>query len=294
MHETIPIDVVVKNALTPTEHEGIRALLTACDEQEQLHTRQLLRLLRMYPTNEQNNFLAYLDGMLVGYAALSEYGTDERDLLAVVHPQHRRQGIFRTLFNAVAIACQHRQIERVVLPCEHHAQAALACMAALAIPFFYAEHAMTLGEFRERPSLGIPIVLQAANTNDAALISTLMADGSMPLEAIQELVTHSQQKPNECFYLGVLDHKPIGTLRLIQMEERVGIYSFVMHPTYRGHGYGRQMLQEAIHLARQQEHQEITLEVDVTNTNAIGLYRSSGFEITTTYDYYVYELPANP
>jgi len=71
-----------------------------------------------------------------------------------------------------------------------------------------------------------------------------------------------------------------------KMEQRTGIYGFVVRPEYRGKGYGRQLLQEAIRIIRDEGSQEIMLDVDVDNTNALGLYLSCGFEIKTTYDYY--------
>ncbi len=291
MHNMTHVEIAIKHSLTPTEREAVLTLLTNCDTTEQLHTAQLLRLLRMQSDSEANDFLIYADGMLIGYAALSNYGTDERDILAIIDPQYRRQGIFRRLLHTITTTCQQRRIERIVIPCEHHTEAARLCMEALAIPFLYAEHAMTLGTLQSRPMPATPVLFRAAQTDEGPLITALMMDGTMSAETIQELVTNALQKPNERFYFGIVHNEIIGILRLIQMQERVGIYSFVVREDCRGKGYGRQMLQQAIYIAQEQKPQEITLEVDVTNTNAIGLYRSCGFTITTTYDYYLYNIP---
>ena len=70
------------------------------------------------------------------------------------------------------------------------------------------------------------------------------------------------------------------------MSEQVGIYAFEVRLGYRGRGYGRQMLEEAIRTIRAETQKRIMLDVETDNTDAIGLYQSCGFEIKTTYDYY--------
>ncbi|HEY6543035.1 MAG TPA: GNAT family N-acetyltransferase, partial [Ktedonobacteraceae bacterium] len=54
----------------------------------------------------------------------------------------------------------------------------------------------------------------------------------------------------------------------------------------RGLGYGREILEQLIHIAREASHKPVMLDVETDNTNAVGLYLSCGFEIKTTYDYY--------
>jgi len=84
----------------------------------------------------------------------------------------------------------------------------------------------------------------------------------------------------------VLDEEPIGCLRLDEMDGEVGIYGFVVRPGYRGRGYGRQMLEAVIRKIQAESQKGIMLEVDTENTIAIGLYRSCGFQVKTTYDSY--------
>ena len=79
-------------------------------------------------------------------------------------------------------------------------------------------------------------------------------------------------------------------IRLDEMEQDIGIYGFVVVPDYRGRGYGRQMLEETIRTIRSVSQKRITLEVDTTNTNAMGLYLSVGFDVETTYNYYAINL----
>ena len=51
------------------------------------------------------------------------------------------------------------------------------------------------------------------------------------------------------------------------------IYSIAVHPDYRGRGLGQILMDQTILTAGECKATKITLEVKVTNTSAIGLYR---------------------
>lgn len=81
---------------------------------------------------------------------------------------------------------------------------------------------------------------------------------------------------------------PVGSLRL-ELQDEVGIYAFGIHPAYQGRGYGRQMLEEVIYqIGADQDtsRKAIMLDVETDNVHALSLYRSCGFQIRATYDYY--------
>lgn len=63
-----------------------------------------------------------------------------------------------------------------------------------------------------------------------------------------------------------------------------------MRTEYRGRGYGRQMLEQIIRQLHDEGIKAITLEVEVENKNAIGLYSSCGFQVVTTYDYFAHDI----
>ena len=65
------------------------------------------------------------------------------------------------------------------------------------------------------------------------------------------------------------------------------IYSIAVHPEARGRKLGQLLMEKAIGFARSYQLKKITLEVNVTNETAIGLYLKNGFEATRIiYNYY--------
>ena len=128
--------------------------------------------------------------------------------------------------------------------------------------------------------------IRQANKQDLEAIVSILATDSGNVESISQWVAKLFEEPTSRFYLVTLNEKPLGCFRLDFMSDQVGIYAFEVHMGYRGLGYGRQMLEEAIRTIRSESRKRIMLDVETDNTTAIGLYLSCGFEIKTTYDYF--------
>jgi ribosomal protein S18 acetylase RimI-like enzyme len=252
-------------------------------------------MLQARPGNRVYDFLWYEQGILVGYLALMAFMSDEEcELVSVVHPDFRRRGIFRALLEEAKRELRPREGKRFILTCEHSSQSGQACVRAVDATLDFSEHEMVLGTFHERLAYDDRLVFQAASSEDLPVIASLFAiDRHESEENSLHRVQQIAARPRQQFYLATFGdeqlgcHEPVGTLRLLDLDTQFGIYGFIVHPDYRGRGYGRQMLQEIIHIARDKSDKPIMLDVDVTNERALGLYRSVGFETRATYDYYV-------
>jgi ribosomal protein S18 acetylase RimI-like enzyme len=76
-------------------------------------------------------------------------------------------------------------------------------------------------------------------------------------------------------------------LRVEESPTELGVYGFFVRPQFRGRGHGRQLLEETIvDIRAHSGHKSIMLEVDTQNLPAFNLYRSLGFEVERTYEYY--------
>jgi len=278
-----------KHLLTYTELTDIEQLTNICNKYEDLQMR-FNWLWTRPPSEETNDFLYYEDGKLVSYLNISSYGSKEKELTGLVHPQQRRKGIFRTLLTAAKEECMRRGVQRVILVCERASHSGLAFAAAIGAHHDFSEHAMMLGDFQERRAAGERVHIRKAGVEDFEALVTIMATDFGSTEEAKLYVTEFLQRPGQRFYLGMLNEQVIGCLRLDEMEDGVGIYGFVVLPEQRGRGYGRQILEETIRIIRAEGGKEITLEVETDNVNAIGLYHSCGFQVKTTYDYYALDI----
>ena len=82
------------------------------------------------------------------------------------------------------------------------------------------------------------------------------------------------------FYVVTDKEKVIAYSSLISnaRTHNLRIYSIAVHPDARGRKLGQLLMKKAIGFARSHQLKKITLEVNVTNGTAIGLYLKNGFE----------------
>ncbi len=286
--------IYAKQKPTEDEIDAIEQLTAVCNAFEGLHIRLSgMDMFRQRSGNETLDFLYYEQGQLVGYLGIDNRGTTEKECTGMVHPEYRRKGIAHRLLYAAKEEGRHSGIQHFVLNSERTSTSGTAFVQAIDAKLSFSEHEMVLGIFQERPVFDERLTIrQAVHTDDLAMVELIMATDIGDIEQAKQYVASSVKEDNQRFYLmtfGGTDvgcDEPVGSLRLTIMEQRTGIYGFVVRPEYRGKGYGRQLLQEVIRIIRNEGLNEIMLDVDVHNTNALGLYLSIGFEIKTTYDYY--------
>ena len=286
--------LVKKSTLTQVELSEIKLLTEICNRSDNLHMRLSFTMLHERSGKENNDFLYYEQHMLVGYLALDEWGADEKEVVAMVHPDFRRKGIFSALLAAAREECQQRAIPSLLLICEQSSVAGQACAKVIGARQSFSEHEMVLKNFQERSTFDERLSIREAGREDidaiAAVLSASFNDPE-PLVTANLLKRFSQVPPPHIylatFGAGELScNEPVGTLRLDEFDGVIGIYGFGVIPDYRGRGYGRQMLEEMIRTIRATSQKPIILDVETDNAPAIGLYKSCGFHIKTTYDYY--------
>ena len=289
--------LIKKQTLTDAEVTEIEQLAHVCNAYENLSMRIGWIKFRSPYNSMTNDFLYYEEGALVGYLVLDNHGTKEKELTGMVHPDHRRKGIFMALFTAARQECQLRGVHRLILICEHGSHSGQALIASLGAKQAFSEHEMILETLHEKFAFDDRLSFRAAQDSDLDALVTIMAgEPGETIEALQAFVIQCFQE-NDCqIYIATLGEaglgckEPVGCLRLYELPDEIGIYGFVVRPEYRGRGYGRQMLEETIRAIQARSQKRIMLEVETENTNALGLYRSCGFKESRTYGYYAIDL----
>jgi ribosomal protein S18 acetylase RimI-like enzyme len=289
--------LIKKTTLTRAEQEEIEQLTDLCNRYEDLHMRLDFGMLRERRGDIVTDFLYYRDGRLLGYLSLDNWGSEERELVAMVHPDFRRQGIFNALFAATKEECIGNGIHRLDLVCERSSVTGQACAKAIGVRHGFAEHEMVLADFKDSYTFDERIFFRQAARRDLDALVTVQADSfNDPELFVRAKLLQIWQDPRRRFYLAAFGEgevsckELVGSLRLDETEQAIGIYAFGVVPDYRRRGYGRQMLEEVIRIVRAESRKPLMLDVDVDNAAAIALYTSCGFQIKTTYDYYIVEV----
>jgi len=287
MSDNIQNGFIQKSILTDPDIAAITNLIAVCNIHEGLRVRVKPDMLSQRPENAVNDFMYYEHGKLVGYLAGDSWGSREKELTGIVHPDYRRRGIFSMLFETARETYTQADAERLVLVCEHSSPSGQAWIATTGAAHDFSEHEMVLGTFHERRRVMEGLEVRLTREEDIEPIVTLLATDTGNETDVRAWVSYLIAHPEQSnFFMATLHGKPLGTIRLDDRGDEMGIYGFEVRLGYRGLGYGRQIMEHVIRYSHSKYPKPIMLDVETTNTNAVGLYHSIGFEIRTTYDYF--------
>src|SRR5579859_2639207 len=170
--------LVAKSILTPGELGEISRLIDICNQHDGLRMRIDMKMLRERSGDENNDFLYYIDGQLVGYLEADSYGRQEKELAGMVHPDFRRQGIFTALFTAAREEFQQHGVQKLIVVCEHKSASGQAFLATTSAELGYSEHEMWLGTFHERGRRTPGLSMRRADARDIDTIVSFLATDS--------------------------------------------------------------------------------------------------------------------
>jgi ribosomal protein S18 acetylase RimI-like enzyme len=237
--------------------------------------------------DEATQFRAYDRGALVGFAWLPPDREPEACLM--VHPTHRRRGLGLALLAAVRAEVRRRGLSGFPLVCDEASPSGTAFVAAVGGRYRESEYRLELDPAavdRSRPR-HVALRLRPAGADDSATLVRLLARSfGADEESARDQTERMLREPNRRHYLATLGDESVGLLRIGEHGESADVTAFGVLPEYRGRGYGRQMLLDAVDVLLGEGRERIVIEVATDNERALGLYRSCGFKVTTAYGFY--------
>lgn len=269
----------------------IAALAAVCNAQEGLDLKLNEEILRRRPSDEVNDWLFYAAEILVGFLGL--YHLDKPEIALMVHPDHRRQGIGRTLLSAALDSCRRRDIRDPLLVCEQKSASGQAFVVTTGGRFEHAEYEMERTGTAPLPPHGMDLEWRDATGADLAVLSHMLSIGFDSSEKLAaSLVGPQLGDPGHRTFLASLDGKPVGTIGAGLGQGSAFLAGLVVLPEYRGRGFGRQIFSRAVEAMLAEGRMRLELEVAADNPQMLGVYQSCGFRETRAYDYFALDLGA--
>jgi ribosomal protein S18 acetylase RimI-like enzyme len=221
---------------------------------------------------------------LLGFLGIYTFG-ESPELAGMVAPDARGRGIGSALLDAAVPLCRERgdRPPLLVVPRQSIEGKRLALRRGGTLD--HSEHHLVLVGQPQAGLLKPEIDLRPATASDAPLVVSLLERGfgwSGPDDLGDRLKRTA---------LVELDGAVVGTLFLERdNDEEASIFGFVIEPSLQGRGIGRAALRQACEQLRADGARRISLDVDVANDRALGLYTSIGFTPVTTEDYFALPL----
>ncbi len=280
---TLP-SIEVARGLTGAQREAIADL----ERRVLVHDGGRLKLewgvLGQRPPDEANDLLAWDGDTLAGFCGIYDFGKDP-ELSGAVDPSYRRRGIGSALLDRTLELLAQRGRRSVLLVAPRATDSGRRFAQARGATFDHAEHHMELegqptGPPEPRPStvgLWVRPAIEADRATVVSLLEDAFGDGAAAFGATD---------PHDLALVVERDSAVVGTLRLSLEGNAAGVYGLAVRSDLRGRGIGRAVLYQVCLEARRRGAYTVTLEVEVGNDHALGLYTSVGFELRTTEDYF--------
>jgi len=237
--------------------------------------------------NVNNEFMYYEDNLLIGYMGICQFGGSEIEVTGMVHPDFREMGIFKELYGKVEEEFNKRSCDRMLLLSDHDSLSGQKFIKTTGSIYDFSEYEMYLKNIGTETELSNRITLRKATNEDAREIAIQNALYSgEEFHEDQITLPEDEEKSGFTIFIAELDSKIIGKIGLEINQGIGGIYGFGVLPDYRGKGYGREILMSSLVKLKNRNAHKIKLQVVVKNSNALNLYKSCGFEVTSVMDYY--------
>lgn len=280
--------IVPRQIMDSKELDALKGLEESCNRFEGLRLRLNWGMLTVRLPDETNDFLCYDEsGKLIGYLGVYGFGGPEVEINGMVHPEHRRRGIFSDLLKTAFQVLSAKGVTGFLLINERASGSGAAFIKTFDAPLDHSEYRMELRELRPARENKGRVKVKTVGTEDIPALAHIDANCfDMKDEETIKFYEPSRLGKNDRLFKAELEDKVIGKFKLHNERRDILIFGFGLLPEYRGKGFGREILNIAVGKALEQKPGKVALEVDCENEVALSLYTSSGFRIITTYDYY--------
>lgn len=282
--------ICLKKYINEEDYKRINELKNLCRDGDinlKLELDYKLNIKKEYdnPLEDINEFLYYVDDVLIGYLGICFFGGNTAELTGMVHPNWRRKNIFNKLYKLALEECKRIKAEKILLVCDNKSSSGLEFIKFAGADYSFSEYGMKL-ENNNAIEVKASINLKKALNLDGKEISRQNSI-YFSSQVEKEVFPEEEEKYNSITYMIELNDRTIGKIRTDLDGNSAFIYGFGILPEYRGLGYGREALKSVLAMLKKQNINIVSLEVAAENSRALKLYKSCGFMEENVMDYYL-------
>jgi ribosomal protein S18 acetylase RimI-like enzyme len=269
--------------LTNKQLKEIQVLQHECEANEPIKLKLNWDMLETRDKQEQNDFLYYEGGRLVGFLGLYGFG-HQVEVCGMVAPEYRRKGIFTELYTKAQKEIKRRGFTDVLLNAPANSQSAKGYLHSVTCQYEFTEYQMKWEEVAIAADDAVSIRLAEPQDFEMEVQLDIQSFGFDEEEA-RDFNNRIKQEPLQFFYMIETGGRTVGKIRVSHMNGEAWIFGFSVFPECQGKGFGRKALTKVV-LNEHQHGYPIFLDVEATNAHALKLYESCGFKAFQSQDYY--------
>lgn len=287
---------IEKEVLNESEIEGITKLEKLCYDYDKTNVKLELEYKKMclHDNNGKgliNEFLCFDKGSIIGYIGVCDFGGDVIEINGLVDPNYRGQGLFKELYRRCMSSVNQRDSKLKLLLTDSKSKEGIGFVNRVTNDLHHSEYEMYLDDSFVQDENLCDIELRLATNKDAYEIDLqnkiYFKDESDGDEINLKLINPEDEIEKGFFiYLAINDKNIVGKVNIQYNDEISGIYGLGVKPEYRSKGLGRSILRKSIEKIQEHGDSKVMLQVEVENDNALNLYKSCGFKVTYSMNYY--------
>ncbi|QHQ59985.1 GNAT family N-acetyltransferase [Anaerocolumna sedimenticola] len=290
--------IILKEFLTPKDCEDIKKLQEVCFTYDPVNLKLELDYKLSVPKHAEKGikkiteFLYYANGVLVSYLGICMFGGNVPELNGMTHPEWRRRGLFTKLFSLALSELKRDNPEKLLLLTDENSESGKAFIQHISGIYGFSEYRMKYyaHNISELPPCGHPAIqLKTVEKSDIKEISRQNAIYFGTTEE-SEILAMDESMLTDGMYLVRLKDSSIGKIYVEYGENSAFIYGFGILPEFRRNGYGKAAFRAVMDIIKSKGIDDIQLDVESKNRNALNLYKSFGFQEMSVMNYFEYML----
>jgi len=285
------LKIVFSSVMTPEIVKDIESLTLRCQTTQEIAFKFELEYKLLDAANKEssqssirnNEFLAYSGVELIAYAGICQFSSFQMEVSGMVDPRYRHQGCFTKLMDFIFEEAKIRNTQLLVL-CDSRSEEAIQWISHRHFRLDHIEYEMQLPLNEITNHIPISTELVEATNDDIPVIRELNNEFHFGEEL--NIVPEEESKRGIQIYLGKYQGEIVSKIHVSRQEEKAWIYGFIVRPSSRGLGLGKQVLIQTLDLYSSLGVKTMYLQVDSDNPTAKNLYERVGFRPIYSMEYY--------
>lgn len=271
----------------------IKALEQQCSQADSIQLSSDLE--HLVKEDGDHALLCYREDQLIGLLSWFAAGGNEAQINAMVHPDYRREGVFRGLVTRAGQDIAPLGIHKLSYKIPGGSETGHRTASALGARFSRSEYAMSYDSLTTLQPVPEDLHLLPATLADWEFIISCSSQAfGESEEETREYFTETDE-PERVTYIAWAEGRAMGLIRVNYINEDTAfIHNFCILPSCQGKGVGGKVLRQTLGLLLQKPYPVIRLSVVTENVRALNLYIRAGFKINSEYRYYSGSLYLEP
>ncbi|MDO5517181.1 MAG: GNAT family N-acetyltransferase [Clostridium sp.] len=281
--------IVLKEYINEKEYKELNELSRICERKDKINLKlELDYKLNISGEAERHNnlvneFLYYINDKLVSYIGISCFGGNTAELNGITHPEYRRKGLFKKIFQLAINECRVRNYREVLLLSDDASCDGVDFIKANGGKYKCSEYSMKYDKDDK-------VIL---NEDNDILLEKADRSDSNEIKKQDSIYWGEELDGEECeipsnteVYMIKKSDKTVGKIHVEYSDNYAYIFGFGIKPEYRCNGFGRSALEETVNLILGKNIEDIRLDVACENKTALNLYKKCGFKENSVMNYY--------